>query len=118
MTVRSNFSLHRTYIIFRTLGLRHLTVLNPGGEVVGMITRRDLMGFNLEERLDKVQQNIGKFTAVARTFGRLAKRRAGGTSPATSPQGSPLAARSSPAACSYQDGITSDAVVIETPKSD
>lgn len=65
MTVRSNFSLHRTYIIFRTLGLRHLTVTElDGGEVVGMITRRDLMGFSLEEKLDKVGQNISVFETV------------------------------------------------------
>lgn len=49
--VRDNFSLHRTYIIFRTLGLRHLTVTDGEGHVVGIVTRKDLMGFSLEERL-------------------------------------------------------------------
>lgn len=55
MTVRANFSLHRAFIIFRTLGLRHLTVTScDGRRVVGMITRRDLMGFNMEEKLNQV----------------------------------------------------------------
>lgn len=78
MSVKSNFSLHRTYIIFRSLGLRHLTITSvDGGQVVGMITRRDLMGFNLEEKLDKAPQNIGRFGAVAKTvkaFGRIKKQ--------------------------------------------
>lgn len=49
--IDENFSLHRTYIIFRTLGLRHLTVVDMSNRVVGIITRKDLMGFNLEEQL-------------------------------------------------------------------
>ena len=49
--IDENFSLHRTYIVFRTLGLRHLTVVDMANRVVGIITRKDLMGFNLEEKL-------------------------------------------------------------------
>lgn len=49
--IDENFSLHRTYIVFRTLGLRHLMVVDSANRVVGIITRKDLMGFNLEERL-------------------------------------------------------------------
>ncbi|XP_061304500.1 chloride channel protein C-like [Pezoporus flaviventris] len=51
MSVQAHFSLQRTYIIFRTLGLRHLTVVDPRNQVVGVITRKDLMPFPLEERL-------------------------------------------------------------------
>ncbi|XP_066289417.1 chloride channel protein D-like isoform X1 [Branchiostoma lanceolatum] len=51
LSVRDTFSLHRTYIIFRTLGLRHLTVVDETNKVVGIITRKDLMGFHLEEAL-------------------------------------------------------------------
>ena len=51
VTVQDKFSLHRTYIIFRTLGLRHLTVVNNQSHVVGIITRKDLMGFSMEEKL-------------------------------------------------------------------
>ncbi|XP_075350739.1 chloride channel protein D-like isoform X3 [Mycteria americana] len=51
MSIQAHFSLQRTYIIFRTLGLRHLTVVDPQNRVVGVITRKDLMPFPLEERL-------------------------------------------------------------------
>ncbi|XP_048583909.1 chloride channel protein D [Nematostella vectensis] len=50
-SVQENFSLHRTYIIFRTLGLRHLTVVDRQNRVKGIITRKDLMGFELEEKI-------------------------------------------------------------------
>jgi len=52
-TVQQTFSLHRTYIIFRTLGLRHLTVVDERNRVKGIITRKDLMGFQMEERIHK-----------------------------------------------------------------
>jgi len=51
--IAEEFSLHRTYIVFRTLGLRHLTVVDMANRVVGIITRKDLMGFNLEEKLEQ-----------------------------------------------------------------
>uniref|UniRef100_A0A8V0XP60 Chloride channel protein n=1 Tax=Gallus gallus TaxID=9031 RepID=A0A8V0XP60_CHICK len=51
MSVQAHFSLQRTYIIFRTLGLRHLTVVDLQNRVVGVITRKDLMPLPLEERL-------------------------------------------------------------------
>lgn len=51
VSIQSKFSLHRTYIIFRSLGLRHLTVVDEHNHVVGIITRKDLMGFNMEEKL-------------------------------------------------------------------
>ncbi|NXN24089.1 CLCC protein, partial [Nycticryphes semicollaris] len=51
MSVQAHFSLQRTYILFRTLGLRHLTVVDQQNQVVGVITRKDLMPFPLEEKL-------------------------------------------------------------------
>ena len=51
--VQEDFSLHRTYIVFRTLGLRHLTVVDNANRVVGIISRKDLMGYNLEEKLEQ-----------------------------------------------------------------
>ncbi|XP_063710282.1 chloride channel protein C-like isoform X2 [Symsagittifera roscoffensis] len=49
--VQESFSLHRAYIIVRSLGLRHLVVVDHNNHVKGIITRKDLMGFSLEERL-------------------------------------------------------------------
>ena len=51
MNVHGRFSLHRTYNIFRSLGLRNLVVVNDTFQVVGIITRKDLMGFSIEEKL-------------------------------------------------------------------
>ena len=51
--IEDHFSLHRTYIVFRTLGLRHLTVVDVLNRVVGIITRKDLMGFSVDEKLEQ-----------------------------------------------------------------
>ncbi|XP_053101924.1 chloride channel protein C-like [Hemicordylus capensis] len=51
VSVQAHFSLQRAYIIFRSLGLRHLTVVDLQNQVVGIITRKDLMSFQLEEKL-------------------------------------------------------------------
>merc|ERR1711962_1365234 len=51
MSVHERFSLQRTYTIFRSLGLRHLVVVNDTFKVTGIITRKDLMGFSIEEKL-------------------------------------------------------------------
>ena len=51
MSVHTRFSLHRTYNIFRSLGLRHLVVVDDDYKVAGIITRKDLMGFAIEEKL-------------------------------------------------------------------
>lgn len=53
LSIQEKFSLQRTYIIFRTLGLRHLTVVDCHNTVKGVITRKDLMGFYMEERLEE-----------------------------------------------------------------
>lgn len=42
VTVRSECSAQRVYIIFRTLGLRHLCVTDSSNSVIGMITRKDI----------------------------------------------------------------------------
>ena len=63
MSIPKNFSLQRTYIIFRTLGLRHLTVVDRQNIVVGIITRKDLMGFSMQERLqEKVSKEMTEFS--------------------------------------------------------
>ncbi|KAK2151911.1 hypothetical protein LSH36_346g01010 [Paralvinella palmiformis] len=49
--VEEDFSLHRTYNLFRTLGLRHLVVVDIRNHPVGMITRKDLTPFNIVDRL-------------------------------------------------------------------
>ncbi|XP_069477130.1 chloride channel protein C-like [Ambystoma mexicanum] len=51
VAVQAHFSLQRAYLIFRTLGLRHLTVVDLRNRAVGILTRKDLMSFQLEEKL-------------------------------------------------------------------
>ena len=52
-----HFSLHRAYILFRTLGLRHMTVVSHTNQVEGILTRKDLMGFAIGEKLERLLTN-------------------------------------------------------------
>lgn len=59
MTVEGDFSLQRTFIIFRALGLRHLFVTDEQNRVLGTITRKDLMTSSIQERLaDRLRQTL------------------------------------------------------------
>eukprot|EP01084_Bolivina_argentea_P233187 392811_1 len=49
-------SISRAYILFRTMGLRHLTCINNQNKIVGVVTRYDLLGVNIEQRVDKYIQ--------------------------------------------------------------
>lgn len=50
-TVNESASIQRTYRLFRTLGLRFLCVVNHNNQVVGVITREDLLAENLAHSL-------------------------------------------------------------------
>eukprot|EP01087_Luapelamoeba_hula_P017620 TRINITY_DN5568_c0_g1_i2.p1 TRINITY_DN5568_c0_g1~~TRINITY_DN5568_c0_g1_i2.p1 ORF type:complete len:863 (+),score=110.99 TRINITY_DN5568_c0_g1_i2:151-2739(+) len=43
VTVHQSWNLTEAYRLFRTLGLRHLPVVDENNEVVGMVTRKDLL---------------------------------------------------------------------------
>lgn len=49
ISVDECFSAERTYILLRTLGLRHITITDRFNCPQGMITRKDLLGFRLDE---------------------------------------------------------------------
>ena len=51
-----NYSLHRTYTLFRTLGLRHLMVVDMRNRICGIITRKDLLPFKISEKLLSIFQ--------------------------------------------------------------
>jgi len=42
-TVHTSWNLTEAYRLFRTNGLRHLTVVNEYNQVVGIVTRKDLL---------------------------------------------------------------------------
>lgn len=50
-TVNETASIQRTYRLFRTLGLRFLCVVNHNNQVVGIITRKDLLPEALSDSL-------------------------------------------------------------------
>jgi len=50
-TVNETASIQRTYRLFRTLGLRFLVVTNHHNQVVGIITRKDLLPQSLSDSL-------------------------------------------------------------------
>eukprot|EP00756_Hemistasia_phaeocysticola_P054448 Hpha_TRINITY_DN30372_c0_g1::TRINITY_DN30372_c0_g1_i1::g.147005::m.147005 len=48
-SVPKNFCVSATYTLFRSMGLRHLVVVNAANQVVGIITRKDLLSQNIED---------------------------------------------------------------------
>ncbi|XP_005996630.1 H(+)/Cl(-) exchange transporter 6 [Latimeria chalumnae] len=57
-TVSPNTHVSQVFNLFRTMGLRHLPVINAVGEVVGMITRHNLTHEFLQERLRQHHMTI------------------------------------------------------------
>ncbi|KAK9840815.1 hypothetical protein WJX81_006821 [Elliptochloris bilobata] len=53
--VPETFSLERAYALFRSLGARHLTVVDAHNRVKGVVTRKDLLGYRLDEAVDRAQ---------------------------------------------------------------
>jgi len=51
-------SLERAYIMFRNMGLRHLLVVDEHNRVKGIVTRKDLLGFKLDEAVGKAVKRV------------------------------------------------------------
>lgn len=49
--ISENFSVERAYLLFSTMGLRHLVVVDEFNRVRGIITRKDLLGYKLDEAM-------------------------------------------------------------------
>ncbi len=62
--VQADASLSRAYRLFRTMGLRHLFVGPPQPKVVGIITRKDIIGDNAKLALGR-KANLGLTTVPA-----------------------------------------------------
>ena len=51
--IPEKFSLYRTFVMFRTLGLRHLIVVDSANRIVGLISRKDLIGDAFERNIQQ-----------------------------------------------------------------
>ncbi len=60
--INESSSLARTYRLFRTLGLRHLCVTNIRNEVVGMLTRKDLIAEKLIQAIKEPKNRLWSST--------------------------------------------------------
>lgn len=73
ITVYSHATVARAYDIFRKLGMRHMCVVNNSGDLVGLLTRKNLMTFTLDDRVCRLKaQAVLRGWAVRR---RLAQHR-------------------------------------------
>lgn len=50
--VSENFSVEKAYLLFTTMGLRHLVVVDESNRARGVITRKDLLGYRLDQSLE------------------------------------------------------------------
>ena len=67
ITVYPTTKVARAFELFRKLGMRHLCVVNNHGVLVGMVTRKDLMTFRLED-------NVKRHKAEAMVAGWLVRK--------------------------------------------
>ncbi|CAB4062654.1 CLCN7 [Lepeophtheirus salmonis] len=59
LKVNDTFSLKRACTLFQSMGLRHLIILDDFGVAIGIITRKDLMGFNIQDKLFPIKEGVG-----------------------------------------------------------
>ena len=54
--VPETFSVERAYLLFSTMGLRHLVVVDEFNGVKGIVTRKDLLGYRLDEAVARARR--------------------------------------------------------------
>jgi CBS domain-containing protein len=72
--VQETFSVERVYLLFRNLGLRHLVVVDEFNRVKGIITRKDLLGFKLDDAMARAIRKVDSVAELGRqdwTHGRV-----------------------------------------------
>ncbi|GAQ89049.1 chloride channel protein [Klebsormidium nitens] len=67
LTVRRECSAQRVYILFRSLGLRHLLVVSSRNLVIGIITRKDLVNAErtFEGRIESYEDQVSRHSRQA-----------------------------------------------------
>jgi CBS-domain-containing membrane protein len=64
--VQETFSVERVYLLFRNLGLRHLVVVDEFNRVKGIITRKDLLGFKLDDAMARAIRKVDSVAELGR----------------------------------------------------
>jgi len=62
--IHKNAPVVRVFRLYRTMGLRHLPVIDVNGTIVGMITRRDLFGFQTKLIQNKLKQPTNNYDII------------------------------------------------------
>lgn len=65
VSIPETFSLERGYNLFRTMGLRHITVTNKFNAPVGILSRKDLLPRQVEEKMEKRGAGVVASAAAA-----------------------------------------------------
>lgn len=89
-SVPESFSLERAYILFSTMGLRHLVITDEHNRVKGIVTRKDLVGYHLDDAVGRAR--TGRMEGSRN--GRMPPYRMDSLSPLSSPtarEAAPLA---------------------------
>jgi hypothetical protein len=63
-SINESSSIARTYRFFRTMGLRHLVVLDDQHRVTGMVTRKDITESHLEHHWEFEGEEMQKYLTV------------------------------------------------------
>ena len=63
-SINESSSIAKCYRFFRTMGLRHLIVLDNGHRVTGIITRKDICEHALENHWSYEGESISQFLTV------------------------------------------------------
>lgn len=59
-TVSEEFAVSEAYTMFRTMGLRHLVVVNEMNRLKGMITKKDLLEHSCKEKYKELKRLLIK----------------------------------------------------------
>jgi len=55
--VSESFSVEKAYLLFTTMGLRHLVVVDEANHVRGIITRKNLLGYRIDEAIESARRS-------------------------------------------------------------